>query len=468
MDKETRLTHIAEAQQGYFTSRQAAECGFSPTNFPRKVAQGKWLKERVRGVYRLASYPMTARPELALWMLWSADKQGRPQGVWSHETALDIHGLSEVSPAKLHMSVPKSFRKATKIPNHICLHYVDVLPQSDLEIRQGYRVTKPLRTLVDIIRDRTTQTEQIERAILDKGIQKSLFKGLVTIREAEQLVACTDSQEMREIILHAIDEVWTHANSKLADFGRSIEPYTIGLALEDQGFSTAVLCEYKGRALLLTAGHVGRAVRKAKSVRMIIRFDHVVRRWPAYSSTSFTVLEWDPTMQKEALKDVLGTHPKDLSIITMPENIVDLLRMFKLFYKLPETPLGLSLQDAFVSMGGIEAVYSKENDTIELHAGPFGFIASSYNQFHDVDYLICPVSNHTYEMRNMRRKAISSFEGLSGSGLWKFIGDSPVLIGIAIAQDDPDVNGGRNVYFHGPQSILAALETLGQCYDNTI
>lgn len=468
MDKETRLTHIAEAQQGYFTSRQAAECGFSPTNFPRKVAQGKWQKERIRGVYRLANYPMTTRPELALWMLWSADKQGRPQGVWSHETALDIHGLSEVSPPKLHMSVPKSFRKATKTPNNICLHYVDTLTQSDTEIRQGYRVTKPLRTLTDIIRDRTTQTEQIEHAILDKGIQTSLFKGLVTISEAEQLVASTDSQEMREIIFHAIDEVWTHANSKLADFGRRIEPFTIGLALEGQGFGTAVLCEYKGRYFLLTAGHVGRAFGIAKSVRMIIRFDHIVRQWPEYPSKSFTVLEWDPTMQKKALQDVLETHPKDLSIVIMPENVVDLLRMFKLFYKLPETPPGFSLQDAFVSMGGIETVYSKESNTQELQAGPFGFIASSYNQFPGVDYLVCPVSNHTYEMRNLRRKAVSSFEGLSGSGLWKFIGDSPMLIGVAIAEDDPDESGQRNVYFHGPHSIAAALEILGQRYDNTI
>lgn len=366
------------------------------------------------------------------------------------------------------MSVPKSFRKATKIPSNICLHYVEKLPQSDVEIRQGYRVTKTLRTLADVIREETTQTEQIERAILDLAIKQSLLKGLATIREAEQLVTVSSSKEIQEIILHAIDEVWTLANSKLEGFGRLIEPYTIGLALEGQGFGTAVLCEHKERCFLLSAGHVGKALRKAKSVKMIIRFDHHVRRWPEYPSKSFTVIEWDPSMQEEALQDVLGKHPKDLCIITLPENIIDLLRMFKLFYKLAETPPGFSLQDAFVSMGGIEATYSKESNAYELQAGPFGFIASSYSQFSDVDYLVCPVSSHTYEMRNLRRKAISKFKGLSGSGLWKFIGDFPMLVGIAIAEDNPDPSGSRNVYFHGPHSIAAALETLGQLYDNTI
>jgi hypothetical protein len=72
-------------------------------------------------------------------------------------------------------------------------------------------------------------------------------------------------------------------------------------------------------------------------------------------------------------------------------------------------------------------------------------------------------------MRNLRRKAISSFEGLSGTGLWKFINNTPVLVGIAIAQDPAGYApsaGLRNVYFHGPYSILSALSSLGQMHDH--
>ena len=208
MDKESILLEIAEGQQGYFTSRQAEECGFSRANFHRKLQSGKWCKEEVWGAYRLANYPPTPRPELALWTLWSADGKGNPQGVWTHETALEIHGLSDVAPAKLHMSVPRNFRKSGEVPSNLCLHFVDEIPPSDIETRQGYRVTTPLRTLADVIQEGATQNEQIELAILDLAVQKSLTKGLATIQEMESLQQYTDSEELSVIIARAIDEVW--------------------------------------------------------------------------------------------------------------------------------------------------------------------------------------------------------------------------------------------------------------------
>ncbi len=466
MDKEIRLLHFAESQQGYFTSRQAVECGFSRSNFHRKIRSGKWCKEELWGIYRLANYPSSTRQELALWTLWSADGQGNPQGIWSHETALDIHGLSDVAPAKLHMSVPRSFRKGNAIPNILCLHFVDEIPQPDLEIRKGYRVTTPLRTLADVIRKGTTQHEQIQLAILDLAIQKSLIKGLATIQEMEQLQKFTGSPEIREIIAKAIDDVWTRANVQLADFGRMAEPYTIGLSWGDQGFGTAVLCQYKSKYFLLTATHVARAFHKTKSVRILLRFDNIRREYPVHAAKDFTVLEWDPAFDNRMLDDVLAHQPKDLAIIIPTQAIVDMLKNYKDFYKIPEEPPSFSLRDAFISLGGIEPILSKEQKTVTLNIGPYGFVASSYRQGPEVDYLICPVSNHTYEMRNLRRKVIASFQGLSGSGLWKFINNTPILVGIAIAQDDYDsVSGLRNVYFHGPHSILSALSKLGPTHE---
>ena len=469
MDKESRLLQIAEIQQGYFTSRQAVECGFSRANFHRKLRSGKWCKEEIWGVYRLANYPSTSRPELALWTLWSADRQGNPQGIWSHETALDIHGLSDVAPAKLHMSVPRSFRKSTEIPNNLCLHFVDEIPQSDIEIRQGYRITTPLRTLADVVQEGMTQHEQIELAILDLAIQKSLIKGLATIQEMEQLLKFTESQVMREVIAKAIDDVWTSANTQLADFGRMVEPYTIGLSLGEQGFGTAVLCQYKSQYFLITAAHVGRALRRAKPVSILLRFDNIRREYPPQSAKNFTVIEWDPAFDDRMLDDVLAHQPKDMAIVIPSQAIVDTLKIYKAFYKIPEEPQSFSLQDALISLGGIEPIYSDNRKTCQLHIGPYGFLASSYRQLPDVDYIICPVSNHTYDMRNLRRKVIASFQGLSGSGLWKFANNTPALVGIAIAQDPAGYNlssGLRNVYFHGPHSILSILSTLGQTHEH--
>ncbi|MFZ4099976.1 MAG: type IV toxin-antitoxin system AbiEi family antitoxin domain-containing protein [Chlamydiia bacterium] len=470
MDRESRLLRIAEGQQGYFTSRQAEACGFARANFQRTVRSGKWRKETLRGIYRLTNYPSTSRPELALWTLWSADQQGIPQGVWSHETALDIHGLSDVAPAKLHMSVPKSFRKGTAIPDGLCLHFVDDLPRSDIELRQGYRVTAPLRTLADIIQEGTTQSEQIELAIVDLAIQKSLIKGLATIQEMEHLQNFAASQEMREIVAKAIDHVWTRANAQLENFGRMIEPYTVGLSLEGYGFATAVLCQHHSQHFLLTAGHVGRALRGAKSVSMVLRFDSIRREYPAQPARNFTVIEWDPSLDEANLNDVLAGNPKDLAVVIPTPQIVESLNTYKAFYKVSAEPTDLSLKDAFISLGGLEHVTTDGGKTTQLHVGPYGFVASSYRQLPDVDYITCPVSNHTHDMRNLRRKVITSFQGLSGAGLWKFEGSAPILMGIAIAQDPrglPSSNGQRNVFFHGPQSILTAISKIGPNRDDS-
>lgn len=464
MDKECKLMQIAERQQGYFTSRQAEECGYSPSNFKRRINAGKWCKEEVKGIYRIAHFPTTSRNELTLWMLWSSDKYGNPQGVWSHETALDIHSLSDVAPAKLHMSVPKGFRRRSEIPKVLCLHFVDEIPQNEIENREGFRVTTPLRTLKDVIQEGTAQIEQIELAILDLAIQKSLIKGLATIQEMEQLKECTESNDLREIIAKSIDEVWARANVELADLGRKIEPYTIGLSLGDRDFGTAVLCRYKSQFFFLTAGHVGRAFRKAKQVGLLVRFDHLRREYPAISSKYFTVKEWDVDFNESTLDDVLVNQPKDLAVIIPPQDVVDTLKIFKDFYSIGDEAASFSLKDALISMGGIEPIYSEDRMTCQLNMGPFAFVASSYQQFSDTDYIRCPVSNNTYEIRNLRRKAVSSFEGISGSGLWKIVSGTPVLVGIAIAQGDPSTGSG-DVYFHGPHSILSLLFTLGLEYE---
>lgn len=173
MRKQDNLFEIADRQQGYFTSQQAEKCGFSRSNFHFKLRSGEWLKEQ-RGIYRLARYPVSERPELVLWALWSRDKKGIPQGVWSHETALDIHELSDMMPAKMHLSVPTRFRRRIEIPKTLYLHFTDLIA-SDIETRQGFKVTTPLRTLIDIINEGTAPQELVIQAI-----REALQRGLIS------------------------------------------------------------------------------------------------------------------------------------------------------------------------------------------------------------------------------------------------------------------------------------------------
>jgi len=178
-DNKEKLFEVADRQQGYFTSQQAEGCGYSRSNFHRFLKSGEWVRE-TRGIYKLSRYPIQNRSELVLWTLWSRNKKGESQGIWSHETALDIHELSDVMPAKMHMTVPRGFRKNQTIPKHLVLHYDD-LSKTDMEARQGYCVTTPRRTLIDIAKE---QSLSLDQTIL--ALEQALERGLISKREIQR------------------------------------------------------------------------------------------------------------------------------------------------------------------------------------------------------------------------------------------------------------------------------------------
>ncbi|MFQ5561636.1 MAG: type IV toxin-antitoxin system AbiEi family antitoxin domain-containing protein, partial [Nitrospinota bacterium] len=134
-----RLYEIIEAQQGFFTTKQAIAAGYVEKTHSYHVRVGNWIRE-YRGIYRLVNFPSSEEADLVLWSLWSRNRQDVTQGVYSHETALSIHDLSDLMPSKLHMTVPKSFRRNSKIPEVLILHRAH-FKENDIESRQGFRVT---------------------------------------------------------------------------------------------------------------------------------------------------------------------------------------------------------------------------------------------------------------------------------------------------------------------------------------
>jgi predicted transcriptional regulator of viral defense system len=114
------LFTIAEDQSGYFTTKQAIAAGFAEKTHAYHVRAGNWIRE-YRAIYRLAAFPAVERPDLMLWYLWSRGRNDIPKGVYSHQTALSLHELSDANPSKLHMTVPMTFRKSADIPNALVL-----------------------------------------------------------------------------------------------------------------------------------------------------------------------------------------------------------------------------------------------------------------------------------------------------------------------------------------------------------
>lgn len=80
-------------------------------------------------------------------MLWSRDREGVVRAAVSHESALAAFELSDALPAKHHLIVPPGFRKEP--PVGVTLHRA-TLREEDVTDRDGYRVTTPLRTLLDV------------------------------------------------------------------------------------------------------------------------------------------------------------------------------------------------------------------------------------------------------------------------------------------------------------------------------
>ncbi len=177
IDPQRDLYQIAEGQGGYFTAKQAASLGYTASKRNYHVGAGNWVREH-RGIYRLALFPAPARPDLILWWLWSRGRSDSPQGVFSHRTALALHELTDVNPAKLDLTVPPSFRKGSPIPQVLRLHYSDV-GTSETETVEDVPVTTALRTILDVWRERSLPEPSLREAFDDAKRLGKLTRGQI-------------------------------------------------------------------------------------------------------------------------------------------------------------------------------------------------------------------------------------------------------------------------------------------------
>lgn len=157
---------MAAEQAGYFSAAQARTAGYSYQAQAHHVAAGNWVRVR-RGLFRFAEWVPSEHDELAYWTLWT---KGR--AVVSHETALSVHGIGEFESRLVHLTVPPGF---TMRAGAVHLHFAD-LPDGDVSERTGFRVTTPLRSIVDMASTGPDE-EQLARAISEA--QQS---GMLTLR----------------------------------------------------------------------------------------------------------------------------------------------------------------------------------------------------------------------------------------------------------------------------------------------
>jgi predicted transcriptional regulator of viral defense system len=157
----------ASGQQGYVTTKDAASAGFSSQLLLKHIRAGRVTHVR-RGMYRLVHFPSSEHEELVVAWLWS-DKQG----VFSHQTALALHSLSDTLPAKAHLSLPSAWTsRRLRVPPDVIVHHSDV-PKRDRTWFGAVPATSPVRTLADCAH------EKLAPDLLRQAARDALRRGLV-------------------------------------------------------------------------------------------------------------------------------------------------------------------------------------------------------------------------------------------------------------------------------------------------
>lgn len=170
-----RLYQTAAAQDGLFTTQQAAEAGYSPPLLVHHVHAGRIARVR-RGVYRLVHFPAGEHEELVAIWLWS-DRAG----VFSHETALTLHDLSDALPVAVHLTLPAAWRRRRlRVPDGVAIHHADV-PDRDRAWIGAIPITSAARTLEDLAR------AGLSPELLQQAAQQALRRGLTTRDEIEEV-----------------------------------------------------------------------------------------------------------------------------------------------------------------------------------------------------------------------------------------------------------------------------------------
>lgn len=174
-----RLYEIASAQEGHFTTTQAAEAGYYPQLLVKYIRNERIVRVR-RGVYRLVHFPPGEHEDLVTVWLWT-----ERAGVFSHETALALHGLSDILPSRAHITLPASWEnRRLRVPKGVVLHFANV-GEPERTWVGAVPVTNVGRTLIDcahakvapdLVRD--AFEEAAERGLVDRDTLPSVVSYL--------------------------------------------------------------------------------------------------------------------------------------------------------------------------------------------------------------------------------------------------------------------------------------------------
>lgn len=167
MNYTERLKKLIKQQNGTILSADLDYHGIPRVYLQKMVSEGKIVKMD-RGVY--VSVDAIEDEMYAL-------QKKYPKLIYSHETALYVHGLSDRTPFEYSASVPSGYKVVSNISERCKIYYIKKelhgLGVSTHETSFGnpIQVYNLERTICDIIRSRNRMDDQIFNSALRKFVQ---------------------------------------------------------------------------------------------------------------------------------------------------------------------------------------------------------------------------------------------------------------------------------------------------------
>ena len=173
-DAYLRVHEIALDQHGFFTSEQAGQASVGRTTLASMCGRGT-IERIAQGVYFDTLVPASSLASYMAATLWP-----RTGGVLSHQTALALLELSDVSPDKIHLTIPPQVRVRRTVPKQYVLHHAALEPREITHV-EGIPVTTAFRAIRDC------HAVHLGTALLRQAIDDGQRTRRLSAREAETL-----------------------------------------------------------------------------------------------------------------------------------------------------------------------------------------------------------------------------------------------------------------------------------------
>jgi hypothetical protein len=96
------------------------------------------------------------------------------------------------------MTVPTDFRRNSEIPGILVLHYAN-LPESDVQNAQGFKFTRPLRTILDLI-----EADTVERNFIRQALRQAIGRGLISRQQIRSARMSGPARKIVEDVLRRV------------------------------------------------------------------------------------------------------------------------------------------------------------------------------------------------------------------------------------------------------------------------